>query len=88
LFQVRYVSSEVWRSLTRMGWNKKRLQRLAIQRDEEAIENWQVHELARIKKRRELNAWLVLEDERGFHWFLHFEAVGRLVDGHLVPTPV
>lgn len=42
------------------------MQRLAIQRDEEAIENWKMHQLPWIKKRRELKAWLVLEDESGF----------------------
>jgi len=50
LFDVRYGSSGVWRLLTRMGWSNQRVQRLAIQRDEEAIENWKVHQLPRIKK--------------------------------------
>lgn len=50
LFQVRYVPSGVWRLLTRMGWSNQRVQRLAIQRNEEAIENWKVHQLPRIKK--------------------------------------
>jgi|SRR5688572_1611739 len=50
LFHVRYEPSGVWRLLTRMGWSSQRVQRLAIQRDEEAIENWKVHQLPRIKK--------------------------------------
>lgn len=50
LFQVRYVPSGVWRLLTRLGWSNQRVQRLAIQRNEEAIENWKVHQLPRIKK--------------------------------------
>jgi transposase len=50
LFYVRYVPSGVWRLLTRMGWSNQRVQRLAIQRDEEVIENWKVHQLPRIKK--------------------------------------
>ena len=50
LFQVRYVPSGVWRLLTRMGWSNQRVQRLALQRDEEAIENWKIHQLPRIKK--------------------------------------
>jgi transposase len=50
LFQVRYVPSGVWRLLTRMGWSNQRVQRLAIQRNEEAIANWKVHQLSRIKK--------------------------------------
>ena len=50
LFQVRYVPSGVWRLLTGMGWSNQRVQRLAIQRDEETIENWKIHQLPRIKK--------------------------------------
>lgn len=50
LFQVRYVPSGVWRLLTRLEWSNQRVQRLAIQRNEEAIENWKVHQLPRIKK--------------------------------------
>src|SRR5215213_7483049 len=50
LFQVRYVPSGVWRLLARMGWSNQRVQRLAIQRNEAAIENWEVHQLPRIKK--------------------------------------
>lgn len=50
LFKVRYVPSGVWRLLSRMGWSNQRVQRLAIQRDEEVIENWKVHQLPRIKK--------------------------------------
>ena len=50
LFQVRYVPSGVWRLLTRLGWSNQRVQRLAIQRNEDAIENWKVHQLPRIKK--------------------------------------
>ena len=50
LFKVRYVPSGVWRLLTRMGWSNQRIQRLAIQRDEEKIENWKVHQLPWIKK--------------------------------------
>jgi len=50
LFKVRYVPSGVWRLLTRIGWSNQRVQRLAIQRDEEVIENWKVHQLPRIKK--------------------------------------
>ena len=50
LFQVRYVPSGVWRLLTRMGWSNQRVQRLAIQRNEDVIANWKVHQLPRIKK--------------------------------------
>lgn len=50
LFHVRYVPSGIWRLLIRMGWSNQRVQRLAIQRDEEVIENWKVHKLPQIKK--------------------------------------
>lgn len=50
LFGVGYVPSGVWRLLTRMGWSNQRVQRLAIQRDNARIENWQVHKLPWIKK--------------------------------------
>src|SRR5215470_20428882 len=50
LFHVRYVPSGVWRLLTRLGWSNQRVPRLAIERDEEAIENWKEHPLPQIKK--------------------------------------
>jgi transposase len=50
LFKVRYVPSGVWRLLTRMGWSNQRVQRLAIQREEEAIEKWKRQQLPKIKK--------------------------------------
>jgi len=50
LFKVRYVPSGVWRLLTRIGWSNQRVQRLAIQREEAAIEKWQSHRLPKIKK--------------------------------------
>ncbi len=50
LFRVRYVPSGVWRLLTRMGWSNQRVQRLAIERDEEAILNWRQRRLPSIKK--------------------------------------
>jgi transposase len=50
LFQVRYEQSGVWRLLMRMGWSNQKVQRLAIQRDDEAIANWKRHAWPRIKK--------------------------------------
>jgi transposase len=50
LFEVRYVPSGVWRLLTRMGWTNQRVQRLAIERNDEAIVNWKSRRLPRIKK--------------------------------------
>jgi transposase len=50
LLGVGDVPSGVWRLLIRMGWSNQRVQRLAIQRDEEKIQNWKVHQLPRIKK--------------------------------------
>jgi transposase len=50
LFKVRYETSGVWRLLTRMGWSSQKVQRLAIQRDEEAVANWKSRVWPRIKK--------------------------------------
>lgn len=50
LFKVRYEQSGVWRLLTRMGWSNQKVQRLAIQRDDEAIVNWKGRVWPRIKK--------------------------------------
>ena len=36
-FKVRYVPSGVWRLLDRIGWSCQKIQRLAIQRNDEAI---------------------------------------------------
>ena len=40
LFGIRYVPSGVWHVMDRMGWSSQKVQRLAIQRDEEAIVSW------------------------------------------------
>lgn len=40
LFQVRYTPSGVWRLLDGIGWSWQKVQRLAIQRNDEAIRNW------------------------------------------------
>ena len=40
LYKVRYTSSGVWRLLNGMGWSCQKVQRLAIQRDDEAIRHW------------------------------------------------
>lgn len=40
LFQARYTPSGVWRLLNGMGWSCQKVQRLAIQRQDEAITNW------------------------------------------------
>lgn len=50
LFKVRYEQSGVWRLLTRMGWSSQKVQRLAIQRDDEAIVSWKRHVWPGIKK--------------------------------------
>ena len=49
-FQVRYTSSGAWRLLDRMGWSCQKVQRLAIQRKDEAIVRWTRHVWPRIKK--------------------------------------
>jgi transposase len=50
LFGIRYVPSGVWHVMDRMGWSSQKVQRLAIQRDEEAIVSWKQRVWPRIKK--------------------------------------
>lgn len=50
LFKIRYTASGVWRLMDRMGWSCQKVQRLAIQRKDEAIVNWRRHVWPRIKK--------------------------------------
>jgi len=50
LFEVRYTTSAVWHVMQRMGWSSQRPQRVPLQRDDEAIEEWKKKELPRIKK--------------------------------------
>jgi len=50
LFGIRYVPSGVWHLMDRMGWSSQKPQRLAIQRDEDAIVSWKRRVWPRIKK--------------------------------------
>jgi transposase len=50
LYKVRYTPSGVWRLLDGMGWSCQKVQRLAIQRDDEAIRNWNIGSGPRSKK--------------------------------------
>ena len=50
MFKVRYVQSGVWRLMQRLGWSSQKVQRFAIQRDDEAIVNWNRRVWPRIKK--------------------------------------
>ena len=50
LFRIRYVPSGIWHVMDRMGWSSQKVQRLAIQRDEEAIVSWKQKVWPRIKK--------------------------------------
>jgi transposase len=49
-FGVRYGSSGVWYVMDRLGWSSQKVQRLAIQRDEEKIVSWKQRVWPRIKK--------------------------------------
>jgi transposase len=51
LFKVRYHPSGVWYLMDRMGWSNQRPQRLALHRNDKAIEAWQKETLPEIKKR-------------------------------------
>jgi len=50
LFKTRYTLSGIWRLLDRMNWSWQKVQRLAIQRDDETIANWKRRVWPRIKK--------------------------------------
>ena len=50
LFKVRYTPSGVWRLLDGMGWSCQKVQRLAIQRNDDAISNWHRRAWPRRKK--------------------------------------
>lgn len=50
LYKVRYTPSGVWRLLNGIGWSCQKIQRLAIQRDDEAIRNWKHWVWPKIKK--------------------------------------
>jgi len=50
LYQVRYTPSGVWRLLDGMGWSCQKVQRLAIQRNDEAIRHWKRWVWPKIKK--------------------------------------
>jgi transposase len=50
LFKVRYHPSGVWHIMDRMGWSNQRPQRLALHRNDEAIETWKKEVLPEIKK--------------------------------------
>jgi len=50
LFKIRYTPSGVWRLLDHMNWSCQKVQRLAIQRNDDAITNWNRRVWPRIKK--------------------------------------
>jgi len=37
LFGIRYVASGVWHVMARMSWNSQKIQRVAIQREEQQV---------------------------------------------------
>lgn len=49
-FGVDYHTGHIWKLLRRFGWSCQVPERRAIQRDEEAIEYWKLHEWPAIKK--------------------------------------
>lgn len=50
LFKVRHHPSAVWHIMDRMGWSNQRPQRLALHRNDEAVEVWKKTILPEIKK--------------------------------------
>jgi transposase len=49
-FGVRYHPSHVWKVLRSLGWSCQGPERRALQRDEQAIANWQLYRWPAIKK--------------------------------------
>ena len=49
-FGIRYHPSSVWHILDRMGWSNQRPQRVAMQRDDQAVQHWKRYVWPRIKK--------------------------------------
>lgn len=50
LFKVRHHPSGVWHIMDRTGWSSQRPQRLALHRNDEAVEAWKKEVLPEIKK--------------------------------------
>jgi transposase len=49
-FSVRYHPSAVWHILTRLGWSCQKPQRVALQRNDQAIRHWKRYLWPHIKK--------------------------------------
>jgi transposase len=50
LFKVRYTVSGIWRLMERMGWSCQKVQRLSIQREDDAVARWARYVWPRVKK--------------------------------------
>lgn len=50
VFGVRYHPSSVWHILRRLGWSSQRPQRVALQRDDQAVAHWKRYVWPQIKK--------------------------------------
>jgi transposase len=50
LFKVRYHPSGVWHIMDRLEWSSQRPQRLALHRNDEAVELWRKEDVSEIKK--------------------------------------
>jgi transposase len=51
-FHVRYHPGHLWRVLGKMGWSCQKPERLARERDEEAVRQWRLEKWPDIKKRK------------------------------------
>jgi len=65
-FGVEYHHCHVWKILQSLGWTCQKLERLARERDEDAILTWRQQRWPAIKKARRRNATIVFIDESGF----------------------
>lgn len=50
LFGVRYRLSGTWYLMQRLGWSSQKMERVGLQRDDEAVADWQATVWPRVKK--------------------------------------
>jgi transposase len=89
-WRVSYHPSQVWRILAGLGWSCQKPQRLARERDKEAIGRWRRVDWPRIKKRRQGRPQRAVPRRDGLDaaaaGAAHVGAAGRTA-GHLLLAP-
>lgn len=64
-FDVRYSDVHVWHLLGQMGFSSQKPEKRALERDEEAIEDWKKHTWPALKKARREGRLIIFVDESG-----------------------